>query len=249
MRRSTSRSERRVEPYGETWVYESIVGALLGLHLSDRQAITLQVGLFEVAVLLLAWWYDLGSAVLPGTVAVVVAAVGSVVMRRFGRRTRRLDLPEPYRRLLFGSSIEVVLGVFAFVALVTYVFVFAPRSAVPPLFERLFGSAAPVPVTFLTLLILWDLCYRIGTSWWAALVALWRSRRYAFDAETVRALRRLDALNVAFALTQLAMVPFILDQPVLLLAVGGHVVAVAVVSTAAIWTLRVRDGHVPSAST
>ncbi|GGJ01343.1 hypothetical protein GCM10008995_09010 [Halobellus salinus] len=47
---------------------------------------------------------------------------------------------------------------------------------------------------YLTLLILWDLCYRIGTSWWAAVVALWRSWRYPFDAETVRHLRRLYLL-------------------------------------------------------
>lgn len=236
-----TRPEGDVERYGDTWVYESIVGAIPGIDLTDREAIAIQLALFETGVLLLAWFYDLWAAVLPGTVAVAVAAAGSGVMRQFGRRTRRLDLPEPYRRLLFGSSIEVVLGILAFVALVTHLFVFDPRSADPPLLEWLFGPAPPVPVVYLTLLILWDLCYRIGTSWWAALVALWRSWRYEFDPETARRLGRLDALNVGFGLTQLAMVPFLLDRPVLLVAVGGHIVAVTVVSVAAMATLRVRE--------
>ncbi|SDX76552.1 DUF7530 family protein [Halobellus clavatus] len=231
---------RGSEPYGETWVYESIVGAIPGVELSDRQAIAVQLGIFQTGIVVLALVYDLWDAVLPGTVAVVVAAAGSGVMRQFGRRTRELDLPEPYRRLLFGSSIEVVLGILAFVALVTHLFIFDPRTADPTLLTGLFGPDPPVPVVYLTLLILWDLCYRIGTSWWGAVVALWRSWRYAFDPATARRLRRLDALNVGFGLTQLAMVPFLLDRPVLLVAVGGHIVAVTVVSVAAMATLRIR---------
>lgn len=241
MDESPDRLDRNVERYGDTWVYESIVGAVPGVDLTDWQAVAIQLALFETGVLLLAWFYDLPDAVLPGTVAVAVAAAGSGVMRQFGRRTRRLDLPEPYRRLLFGSSIEVVLGILAFVALVTHLFVFDPRTGSPSLLEWLFGSDLPIPAVYLTLLILWDLCYRIGTSWWAAVVALWRSWRYEFDPETARRLRRLDALNVGFGLTQLAMIPFLLDRPVLLVAVGGHIVAVTVVSTAAMATLRTSE--------
>ncbi|WP_336024112.1 DUF7530 family protein [Halobellus salinisoli] len=241
MSRSHPRYESDIELYGDTWVYESIVGAIPGLDLSDGQAIAVQFLLFETGVLVLAWRYGLWSAVIPGTVAVGVAAAGSGVMRQFGRGTRRLDLPEPYRRLLFGSSIETVLGVVAFVGFVTHLFVFDPRVADVPLLEALFGSEPPVPAVFLMLLILWDLCYRIGTSWWAAVVALWRSWRYAFDAETVRRLRRLDALNVVFGLTQIALVPFLFDRPVLLVAVAGHVVAVTAVSLAAMATLTVES--------
>ncbi|RDI71765.1 DUF7530 family protein [Halopelagius longus] len=226
--------------YGEAWVYESIVGALPGVHLTDGQAIAIQLGLFEVGVVAFAWVYDLWNAVLPGTVAVAVAAVGSVVMLRMGRTTRRLDLPDAYGRLLFGSSIEVVLGVLAFVALVTHLFVFEPRRAATPLVESMFGPEPPIIVVYLMLLVLWDLCYRIGTSWWTAVVAAWRSRTYAFDEETARALRRVDAWNVLFGLSQIAVLPFVADRPVLLTAVGGHVVAVSVVSTAAAASLRVR---------
>lgn len=218
--------------YGETWVYESIVGALPGVDLSESQAVALQLGLFEVAVLVLGWYYGLPDAVLAGTAAVAVAAVGSVAMLRFSRATRGVALPDAYQRLLFGSNIEVVLSVLAFIALVTHVFVF-DRS----LFVALFGPDPPVAVVYLTLLILWDLCYRIGTSWWAAVVSLWRSLRYRFNDESARRLRRADAINVGFALAQITLLPFLADQPVLRLAVGGHVVAVGVVAGAAILLL------------
>ena len=218
--------------YGETWVYESIVGALPGVDLSEPQAVALQLGLFETAVVVLGWYYQLPGAVLAGTVAVGVAAAGSVAMLRFSRETRGVPLPDPYRRLLFGSSIEVVLAVLAFVALVTHVFVFDPR-----LFGDLFGTDPPVVVVYLTLLVLWDLCYRIGTSWWAAVVSLWRSLRYRFDAEAAGRLRRADGINVAFAATQVVLLPFLDGQPVLQVAVAGHVVAVGVVSGAAILLL------------
>jgi hypothetical protein len=161
-------------------------------------------------------------------------------MLRIGRSLRRLALPENYRRLLFGSSIEVVLSVLAFVALVTHLFVFDPSRPGTPLLERLFGPEPSLVVVYLTLLVLWDLCYRIGTSWWLAVVSLWRSVRFTFDPETVGALRRVDAANVGFAFAQVALVPFLLEEPVLLTAVVGHIGAVTVVSVAAAATLR---GH------
>ncbi|SFL29187.1 hypothetical protein SAMN04487950_3293 [Halogranum rubrum] len=228
--------------YGEAWAYESIVGALPGVNLSEPQAVAFQFVLFEVLILLFAWVYDLWDAAIAGTAAVAVAVVGSVAMLRLGAGTRSLDLPGTYRRVLFGSSIEVVLAVLAFIALVTHLFVFDPQQAAavgePSLLDRLFGPEPPVVVVYLMLLVLWDLCYRIGTSWWTAVVALWRSYRYTFDDETVDALRRLDATNVGFALAQMLLVPFLLDEPVLLLAVGGHVVAVTLVSTGALATLQ-----------
>jgi hypothetical protein len=225
--------------YGETWVYESLVGALPGVSLSPWQAILLQVALFEAALLIVAAAYDLGHAVIPGTAAVAVAALGSLAMLSLGRRTRAAAPPAAYRRLLFGSSVEVVLAVLAFLALVTHLFVFDPRNASPPLVETLFGTEPPVVAVYLMLLILWDLCYRIGTSWWAAVVGLWRARRYELDAPTAAAMGRADLLNVGFGVVQLALLPLLGSQPVLAVAVGGHVVAVAAVSAAARISQRV----------
>lgn len=92
-------------------------------------------------------------------------------MLRIGRAARTPGVPATYRRLLFDSSIEVALGTFAFVALVTYLFVHDPRQGTD-LLSRLLGPRSPLLAVFLTLLVLWDLSYRIGTSWWAAVVAL-----------------------------------------------------------------------------
>lgn len=236
----TSVDRRR---YGDTWVYESIVGALPGVDLSRPVAVAVQFGLFEGGVLLLAAVYGLWAAVLPGTVAVAVAAAGSAVMLDLGDRIRRLPVPSSYRRLLFGTGIEVVLGLVAYVGLVTYLFVYDPRDGAS-LVVDLLGPRPPLPAAYLFLLVLWDLCYRIGTGWWASLVAAWRSTRYRFDAETVRALRVVDRRTVGFALLQLALLPFLDGQPVLAAAVVGHVVAV--LAAIGIAERRRRTGVSPS---
>ena len=227
--------------YGETWVYESIVGALPGASLSGRAAVALQVLIFQASLFVLAWLYDLWSVVPAGTAAIVVAAAGSVIMLRFSDATRKIDLPTTYHRFLFSSGIEVVLGVLAFVALVTHLFVFDPRREGPALLTTLFGPDPPIIVVYLMLLVLWDLCYRIGTSWWAAVVAAWRSYRYRFDEETATALRRTDLTNIGFGLIQILLLPFVWEQPVLFTAVAGHVVAVTGVSAVALLTVRTTE--------
>lgn len=215
--------------YGETWVYESLVGGIPGLGVSRTLAVAIQFLLFQVGVMALGWYYGLWDAVIAGTAAVVVAAVGSVEMHRLGAINRRLSTPPEHKRLLFGSSIEIVLGVLAFIALVTYLIAWDGT-----LIERLFGSDPPLPVVYLTLLILWDLTYRIGTSWWSAVVALWRAVYVDLSPEEVSRVRRLDAENIGFSALQLVLVPFLFGEPVLLGAVVGHVLAVAVVCSAAI---------------
>jgi hypothetical protein len=229
----------RPEPeYGETWVYESIVGALPGIDLSSATAVTIQLVVFEVGVLVLGWYYGLWNAVLAGSAAVFIAAVGSVEMLRISTLVRREEVPESYRRLLFGSSVEVVLGVLAYVALVTHVFVFDPANNDPAMFESLFGPDPPMLVVYLTLLVLWDVCYRIGTGWWASVAALWRSYQYEFDAPTARRLQRADLETMMFGILPLALVPFVTAQPVLLAALVGHVVAVTVVTGLSVALLR-----------
>ncbi len=219
--------------YGETWVYEGIVGGIPGLELSNAQAVAIQFGLFQLGVLVLAAVYDLWAAVPAGTAAVVVAAVGSIAMHRLGTENRAIDAPESYYRMLFGSSIEVVLSVLAFIALVTYLFVFNPPGTDSSLFDSLFGAEPPLLVVYLALLVCWDLCYRIGTSWWVAVVSLWRALRVQSTPAAADRFVRLDVENVGFAMVQLLLVPFVLEQPLLLFAVTGHVVAVLVVSIAA----------------
>jgi hypothetical protein len=230
---------RRPPEYGETWAYESIIGALPGVNISRRAAIAIQLLVFEVALLGLAWYYALPDIIVPGTAAVAVAAAGSAEMLRISGAARAPETPEAYRRLLFGSSVEVVLSVLAFIAFVTHLFVFDPGGG--PLVERLFGTRPPTLVVYLTLLVMWDLCYRLGTGWWAAIVALWRSATYRFDPDTAATLRRADRETLLFGVIQLVLVPFILDFPVLLAALIGHVTAVFVVTTASLALLRWRE--------
>lgn len=234
---SVDRSSTR---YGEAWVYESIVGAIPGIDLTDRQAVAIQFLLFQVGVLGVGAWYGLWEAIVAGTAAVVVAAIGSAVMLRLGAANRSADAAPAYYRLLFGSSIEVVLGLLAFFGLVTYLFVYDPSTGGPTLLERLFGPDPPLVAIYLALLVLWDLCYRIGTSWWAAVVSLWRSLRLKTPAESAGRFVRLDLTNVGFATTQVLLLPFVLAEPILFVAVAGHVLAVAVVSLLSIAVTRRR---------
>lgn len=216
--------------FGETWTYESIVSALPGIDLSDRVAVAFQFGLFELGVLVFAAVYDAWSAALAGTAAVVVAAGGSVVMLRMGALVRSVRVSPAYRKMLFGSSIEVVLSVLAFIALVTYLLVVDPRQSETPLLNGLFGPEPSMVLVYFTLLLCWDLCYRIGTSWWVGVVSLWRAVRYPVDPETAAALGRVDRLNVGFGLLQVILVPFVLGHPSLLVALVGHILAVATFS-------------------
>ncbi|MFC4246939.1 hypothetical protein ACFOZ7_07995 [Natribaculum luteum] len=222
--------------YGETWVYESMVGAIPGVDVSERVALAIQFVAFEGIILGLAAIYDLWTAAIAGTVAVVVAVTGSWLMLRFSRTVRTLPMPTTYRRLLFGSGLEVVLGVLAYVAFVTYLFVYDPRTTGESLVVTLFGPEPPIAVVYVTLLVCWDLVYRIGASWWASVTGVWRAVSYSFDAETTRRYRRVDALNVVFAATQLLLVPFVTDQPVLLVALVGHVVAVTAATVLSVRT-------------
>lgn len=225
--------------YGDTWVYESITGAVPGIELSPRAAVVFQFLLFEIAVLGLAVAYDLRTAVPAGTAAVAVAAAGSVFMQRIGATIRGGDLPASYRRALFGSSIEVVLGLFAYAGLITYLFVvdtgtvtlplFGPATG-EPLLETLLGSSPPAPAVFVLLLVLWDVCYRIGTAWWASVVAAWGTTRGVVRPTSASAVRVASVLTMAFALVQLALVPFVLGQPLLFALLVGHVAAVLLVS-------------------
>ncbi|MFT4932849.1 MAG: hypothetical protein ACI91T_002750 [Natronomonas sp.] len=238
--------ERDSTRRGDTWVYESLVDVLPGITASSRAAVAIQFAGFEAAVLVLGLVYGRPLAALAGTVAVGVAAAGSAIMLGLGDRIRSLPMPPAYPRVLFGTQIEVVLGVLAFVAVVTHLFVYDPRVADESLLTMLLGDRPPLPAVYLALLIVWDLTYRIGTGWWAAVVACWRSYRFEFDPTTAAGLRRVDGLNALFGVLQLAVVPFVWDRPILRFAVLGHVVAVLVVTGASVWLLGRREtGSVP----
>jgi len=227
--------------YGETWVYESIIGALPGIRLPTWAAMAIQLLIFEVAIVVLSWYYGVWSAAIAGTVVVLVATIGSAEMLRISTLIRRIDVPPTYRALLFASNVEVVLSVLAYVALLTHLFVFDPQVSSMPLLDQLFGSEPPVLVVYLTLLILWDVSYRIGTGWWASVTGLWRSARYRFDPETARVFIRADLEIWGFGVLQLVLVPFVLDQPVLLAALVGHVIAVTAVTAVSVGLLRYRS--------
>ena len=230
--------------YGETWVYESIVGALPGIRIPTWAALAIQLVVFEVAVVGLSWYYDTWNAAIVATAVVFVATIGSIEMLRISTLVRRIDVPPTYRALLFSSNMEVVLSVLAYIAMLTHLFVFDPQTSATPLVETLFGEEPPVLVVYLMLLVLWDISYRIGTGWWASVTGLWRSFRFEFDPETARVFQRADVETWGFGILQLVLVPFVIDQPVLLAALLAHVSAVTVVTGVSVAMLQLRSQNV-----
>ena len=220
--------------YGETWVFESIVGAIPGVDVSDRTALALQFVVFEVTVLVVAAVFDRWQAVLPGTAAVIVATAGSGLMLDIGRRVRSTSVPRTYRQLLFSSSIEVVLGVVGYATVLTVLFVYQPRLG-PTLLETYLGPRVPLIAAFLFFVILWDIAYRIGTGWWIALLGLWRSITVPVEPAVADELRAIDYRAATFGLVQLLLLPFLRPFPVLAVLLLGHVGAVLLVLAGARW--------------
>lgn len=222
------------------WAFESIIRSVPGINVSRYLALAVQLLGFEAAVVLLAIWYDLPNAAVIGTVAVVVSVVGSVFMLGLSAAIRRANAPTPYRHLLFGSRMDILLGLIAFFVLLVYVFIYDPRTGGETLVNAVLGEQPPVVFAFVFLVIGWDVTYRIGVGWWASVVGFWRTYRFGKELSPVSRAhyRRLDAATAVFAASQLLFVPFLSGHPLLQVALVGHAVAVLLVSGASIILLR-----------
>ena len=232
-------TERR--PTGsEEWVYESLIRSVPGVNASRRTALAVQFVAFEAAVLLLGWYHDRPEAMIAGTVGVLVAVAGSAFMLRLSHGLRANGGPDRYRELLFGSSIEIVLGLVSYTLLIVYAFVYDPLQGGETLVADLLGPDPSILYSFVLLMIGWDVAYRIGVGWWACVTGLWRSLTTAegLSAQERRRFARLDAITVGFASLQLLVIPVLAGHPILQAAVLGHVLAVGLVAGVSIHRLR-----------
>lgn len=222
------------------WTFESIIRSVPGINVSRYLALAVQLLGFEAAVVLLAIWYDLPNAAVIGTVAVVVSFVGSVFMLGLSAAIRRANGPTPYRHLLFGSRMDILLGLIAFFLLLVYVFIYDPRTGGETLLNAVLGEQPPLVFAFVFLVIGWDVTYRIGVGWWASVVGFWRTYRFGMELslESRARYRQIDAATTVFAASQLLFVPFLSGHPLLQIALVGHAVAVLLVSGASIILLR-----------
>lgn len=214
------------------WAYVTLVSAVPGVSLGPRSALAVQFFLFEGIAVGLAAWYGRWEALLFATTAIGVATIGSGLMLLLSDEVRALDPPPRYRQALFHSSIDVVMGLVAFIGLLTYLLV----SGRGTLLQRVVGDPVPAPAVFFALLVAWDLSYRIGTAWWASITGLWRAVSFGrgLPAAVRQNYARVDLFTLAFAGVQLLLVPFLWGDRVLAWLVIGHVVAVAIVSSLAI---------------
>ncbi|MFB6113809.1 MAG: hypothetical protein ABEJ58_06865 [Halodesulfurarchaeum sp.] len=167
-----------------------------------------------------------------GSVGVLVSVGGSIFMLHVSRAIRRGACPQRYQDLLFGSRIEIVLGLLSFFVLVVYAFVYDPRQPGETLIRTVLGDRPPLIATYVLLVIGWDVAYRIGVGWWASVVGFWRSFRFGGELSdsSRKRFRRTDGMTIGFAFVQLVLVPVLSGHPMLQYAIVGHVLAVVVVS-------------------
>lgn len=214
----------------ESWTYETIVSSIPGVRVSNAVGYAVQLLGFAAAVVVLWLAYGLPTRVLwIGLTVVVVATLGSGEMIYISDVVRSTDASERYRRLLFNSQIELVMGLVAFFIFVVYLFVVNPRSG-GGLLEYLLGDRPPVLVVFMMLVLVWDVCYRIGTAWWAAVCGLWRALVETPAAATRRPYRRLDTVILLFSVSQLLLLWVAGGDRFLTAVLVGHVGAVTVVT-------------------
>lgn len=212
-----------------SWTYETIVNALPGVRVADWVAYCLQLGGFASVAIVLWVWYGLPQTTLvTAFVTIGVATLGSIELIYLSRRVRQADGSQRYWDLMFNSQIELVMGLVAFFIFVVYVFVVDARAG-GGLLESLLGERPPVLVVFFMLVLVWDLCYRIGTAWWATVCSLWRALAEQPDVETRRQYWLLDGSIVLFSMSQLLVVFVVQGDWFLQGVVVGHVVAVGLV--------------------
>ncbi|MFB6104659.1 MAG: hypothetical protein ABEJ57_06195 [Halobacteriaceae archaeon] len=209
----------------------SLIGLLPGVSLRPGHALLVQFLGFETVAVLLATYYGLWSALPFATVAIAIAAIGSSLILGLRAELHTAALPPAARRLLFDSSVDVLMGLVAYIGFLTYLIV-DTRGPDPTVLETVFDGPAPAPVVFFTLVVAWDLTYRIGIGWWASITGLWRTLRH--DPPTAPGARRsairADWYTISFAAVQLLVVPFLWAHRLLAALVVGHVLAVLLVS-------------------
>lgn len=213
----------------DRWVFGSLIEAIPNVDPSESTALGLQFIGFTAALFVFAAVYNLWSGVGAGAVAITISTIGSALMLDISDKIRSADPPRVYQRLLFASGFDVLLGIVGMAVLLTYAFTIDPRDGTT-LFETLLGSNPPILPTFFGFVLFWDVCYRIGTAWWAALGGLWRAYAYEFDDEAAKTFRQVDLRVLSFGLLQLALVPFVAGHPLLAGAIIGHAIAVAIVT-------------------
>ena len=214
----------------ESWTYETIVNSIPGVRVSNTVGYAVQLLGFAAAVVVLWLAYGLPTRTLwTGLAVVAVATLGSGEMIYISDVVRSTGASERYRRLLFNSGIELVMGLVAFFVFVVYLFVVNPRSG-GGLLEYILGDRPPALVVFMMLVLVWDVCYRIGTAWWAAVCGLWRAVMETPLVATRRPYRRLDIVILLFSVSQLLLLWVIDGDRFLTTVLVGHVGAVVVVT-------------------
>ncbi|MFQ6061700.1 MAG: pyridoxamine 5'-phosphate oxidase family protein [Methanosarcinales archaeon] len=229
------------------WVYEEIVSRIPPFSLlSYKSSILLQLLLLLFIGLFIGYIYHLDSIVLLyGSIGIFVAVLWSLLILQLGPTLRKFRAPlnqkenallEQYKKILFHKNhYEMIPGIIIFVLLMLYLYVFHQYFSRRSMMESWFGEHPSPILLIFVMILLWDICYRMGLGIWTTTLSMWRSLNLKKMAEKrtelehtpyteLKHLKKLDINNMFFGIISLLLLPIIQDDYLLVLSILAFVI-------------------------
>lgn len=244
----------KIQMKKRVWVHEFILDRIPPFSYLPRfWALITQLIIMEVVGLLCVVIFSLPlrSAIL-GTLAILAVVVWSAIAHRISLPLKKARLPKnphdrrtisKYKRLIFSEKhYEAIAGsVFAFL-LALYVLFPGKQNL-----DYWLGSNSGILPLALSLLLLWEVSYRVGFGMWTTLLASVRSSWLKRAVEKRGAhvpygsldyLEKTDLMNMAMAFPAFMLLPIVVSDFVLLMVLVGYCLFVVSLSALSIFHLR-----------
>jgi hypothetical protein len=240
------------------WIYEDIVERVPPFRwLPPTLDVVAQLVLVEgLGILAFFYWQMPTNTAIFGSLAIAYTVVWSAGCLFIAPSLRHLRNPtnepelkvlESYRsRVLLNRGYELIGGVSFFVFFVVYMYYN------PHILQGFLGAGFGNPLLFILIGVLaWDVCYRLGLSFVATLLAANRSIKLSFAARRrrglqytayseVRTLKFLDSVNLYWGATAILVLPIAAADTLIfygLLAFLGAILGLSALSLMAMETV------------
>ena len=173
---------------GTRWLYEQIVGHIVPFTvLRTRFNLALQLAVMALIAAALFWTGSIASPAIFRALAIILGVTTwSAILLIVARAVRRIRVPRSrqlrgfvtrYRQALFHPMhLEALPGLLFFWPSVWLIFWGLPGRA--SIIDQWLGTTPGPVLTFLILLLTWDVAYRMGVGVWVIGVSLWRAAAF-----------------------------------------------------------------------
>lgn len=247
-------SRKKIQMKKRVWVHEIILDRIPPFSYLPRfWALIAQLIIMEVVGLLcvIVFSLPLRSAIL-GTLAILAVVVWSAIAHRISLPLKKARLPKnpddrrtisKYRRLIFSEKhYEAMAGSIFTLLLALYVLFPGKQN----LDYWLGGNPGVLPIA-LSLLLLWEVSYRVGLGMWTTLLASVRSSwlKKAVDKRgghvpygSLDYLEKTDLMSMIMAFPAFMLLPIVRSDFILLMVLVGYCIFVVSISAFSIFNLR-----------